>query len=323
MIGWPSQPAVQAELAALTSHHHIAVPLHAATAQAADILSIQRTSCLNPDDAAPCCAGLERVASLHRAVAPRRAPVHPLVLKNAQERSGGRADFYPRPTGGRLALWGLNSTRLLHLTHIAKSGGRSVKDELSKLMRRVAREGGVHEKRVGGAEQCYPPYVHESRVNIVFLREPRSHLLSMYQHGLQSYRDFRKCVSSRRAHRPIGCSSPRIISPSLRIPSDPGWLPNTAAPIPDGSLAWYAQSTHGLPTWPSRHAMASSYGRWTRTHPSSYGRWARKHPSRAQSPKAKEKLASGFPTGNGSGNGSGGLPGEEGTSPPNMAGVAS
>ena len=45
--------------------------------------------------------------------------------------------------------------------------------QLNKLMKRVARERGVRPLSVGGAEQCYAPFAHESRINVVFLREPR------------------------------------------------------------------------------------------------------------------------------------------------------
>ena len=58
------------------------------------------------------------------------------------------------------------------MTHIAKTGGRSVRSEMLRLVRPV-----------GGAEQCYPPFAHASRVNVIFFREPRGHVLSQYLHG--------------------------------------------------------------------------------------------------------------------------------------------
>ena len=66
----------------------------------------------------------------------------------------------------------MNTTRLFHMTHIAKTGGRSVRSEMLRLVRPV-----------GGAEQCYPPFAHASRVNVIFFREPRGHVLSQYLHG--------------------------------------------------------------------------------------------------------------------------------------------
>lgn len=38
-------------------------------------------------------------------------------------------------------------------------------------------------KPVGGAEQCHAPFVHESRVSVIFFREPRGHVLSQYLHA--------------------------------------------------------------------------------------------------------------------------------------------
>ena len=115
------------------------------------------------------CADLERIAARHRAVAPRRAPVHPLLAKHVA--SHGLGGLRRNDEGGRLASLA-NTSRIFHMTHIAKTGGRSVRAELQRLVRPV-----------GGAEQCYPPFVHESRVNIIFFREPRAHALSQYLHG--------------------------------------------------------------------------------------------------------------------------------------------
>lgn len=75
----------------------------------------------------------------------------------------------------------MNTTRIFHMTHIAKTGGRSVRVELMRLVRPV-----------GGAEQCYWPFVHPSRINVVFFREPRSHVLSQYLHGAYAGRTARR-----------------------------------------------------------------------------------------------------------------------------------
>ena len=116
----------------------------------------------------------------HRLTAPRRAPVHPLVLASAKKRI--TADGF-RVEEGRLGSW-INTTRIFHMTHIAKTGGRSVRLELLRLVRPV-----------GGAEQCYPPFAHESRVNIIFFREPRGHALSQYLHGAYAGRSARRRAS--------------------------------------------------------------------------------------------------------------------------------
>ena len=118
-----------------------------------------------PSDAQ--CDALQALAWRHRTLAPRRAPVHELVLKSAAHRD--RNGFIVRE--GRLGSWE-NTTRIFHMTHIAKTGGRSVRVELMRLVRPV-----------GGAEQCYPPFAHESRINVIFFREPRGHALSQYLHG--------------------------------------------------------------------------------------------------------------------------------------------
>ncbi len=131
------------------------------------------------------CDDLAAFAAHHRAVAPRRAPAHPLVVQHA-ENHGWNATA--RPYEGRLASWA-NTSRVFHLTHIAKTAGRSVRLELMKVVRPV-----------GGAEQCYPPFAHDSRVNIIFLRNPRSHLLSMYLHGAYAGRVARR----RAAGYPVG-----------------------------------------------------------------------------------------------------------------------
>ena len=81
-----------------------------------------------PDDAV--CDGLQAFATQHRATAPRRAPVHKLVLKSAAHRSS--AGFLRRD--GRLGSLS-NTTSIFHMTHIAKTGGRSVKQELNRLVR--------------------------------------------------------------------------------------------------------------------------------------------------------------------------------------------
>ncbi len=104
------------------------------------------------------------------AAAPRLAPPHPLIAKYALK--------HPATAGSssstdRLSpLLAKDDTRLWHLTHIAKTGGRSLRKELLKLSRVVA-----------GAEQCYAPFSHPSRLSITLFREPRSHVLSMYLHG--------------------------------------------------------------------------------------------------------------------------------------------
>ena len=115
---------------------------------------------------AAACDDLSELSALFLATAPRRAPVHPLVLKAAETHRLG-TDRAP----GRLGSW-VNTSRLFHMTHIAKTGGRSVRSEMLRLVRPV-----------GGAEQCYPPFAHASRVNVIFFREPRGHVLSQYLHG--------------------------------------------------------------------------------------------------------------------------------------------
>jgi hypothetical protein len=122
------------------------------------------------------CANLQALAWRHRQLAQRRAHVHPLVLKSAAGRDS--SGFITRE--GRLGSW-QNVTRIFHMTHIAKTGGRSVRLELLRLVRPV-----------GGAEQCYAPFAHESRINIIFLREPRGHALSMYLHGAYAGRTARR-----------------------------------------------------------------------------------------------------------------------------------
>ena len=111
------------------------------------------------------CAELE----LHRASnAPAPQP-HPFVIKYAQAK--GLTEL-PAMQPGRLSALG-NTSRLVHLTHIAKTGGRTLQKELSRIVGKVA-----------GAEQCYRPFVHgPSRINVVFFREPRAHVLSQYLHG--------------------------------------------------------------------------------------------------------------------------------------------
>ena len=115
------------------------------------------------------CDELERFAARWRSDAPRRAPVHPLLAKHAASHG---LEGLRRPTGGGRLASLANSSRIFHMTHIAKTGGRSVRAELMRLVRPV-----------GGAEQCYPPFMHASRVNIIFFREPRAHALSQYLHG--------------------------------------------------------------------------------------------------------------------------------------------
>ena len=134
MADLPRVTAIQAELTALASHHRAVVPSQQ------QLTTPSGGSCLD----------LHRLAVQHQLAAPRRAQVHKLVLANALRRAASQANYYTRDVhAGRLALWGLNTTRLLHLTHIAKSGGRSVKDELSKLMRRVR-----WLTRGGGGRRC-------------------------------------------------------------------------------------------------------------------------------------------------------------------------
>ena len=94
---------------------------------AAQLLSGGGTSVL-PDDGV--CEGLLDFAKLHRATAPRRAPVHQLVLRSAAQRSS--AGFLRR--SDRLTSLA-NTTSIFHMTHIAKTGGRSVKLELNRLVR--------------------------------------------------------------------------------------------------------------------------------------------------------------------------------------------
>lgn len=120
-----------------------------------------------PTPSSATCDALHSLAWRHRMLAPRRAPPHDLVLRSAKNRD--KAGFLVRE--GRLGSWA-NTTRIFHMTHIAKTGGRSVRLELLRLVRPV-----------GGAEQCYPPFAHESRINIIFFREPRGHALSQYLHG--------------------------------------------------------------------------------------------------------------------------------------------
>lgn len=122
------------------------------------------------------CTSLQALAWRHRQLAKRTAQVHPLVLKSAAGRDN--SGFITRE--GRLGSW-QNVTRIFHMTHIAKTGGRSVRLELLRLVRPV-----------GGAEQCYAPFAHESRINIIFLREPRGHALSMYLHGAYAGRTARR-----------------------------------------------------------------------------------------------------------------------------------
>lgn len=122
------------------------------------------------------CDQLALLAAHHRAVAPH-SPIHPIVLMHASKTASApnsSAAVLPTIGGVRLAPW---ANRLLHVTHVAKTGGRSVRAELLKLV-----------KQVGGAEQCYPPFAHPSRVNIIFFRHPRAHLVSMYVHGGHSGR---------------------------------------------------------------------------------------------------------------------------------------
>jgi hypothetical protein len=124
------------------------------------------------------CDRVDALAWHHRRTAPRRAPVHPLVLAHAQKKQRAAVGF--AVDEGRLGSWA-NSSRLFHMTHIAKTGGRSVRLELLRLVRPV-----------GGAEQCYPPFAHDSRVNIIFFREPRGHALSQYLHGAYAGRTARR-----------------------------------------------------------------------------------------------------------------------------------
>ena len=124
------------------------------------------------------CDNVAALAWQHRTLAPRRTPVHPLVILSAKKRLPEGQAYHVEE--GRLGSWN-NSSRLFHMTHIAKTGGRSVRVELQRLVKPVA-----------GAEQCYAPFVHQSRINIVFFREPRSHALSMYLHGAYAGRAARR-----------------------------------------------------------------------------------------------------------------------------------
>ena len=122
------------------------------------------------------CAALERVVDLQRSTRERLAPPHPAVVKYAEQH--GLMGLRAHNPGGWLATLAVDGpplshgSKLYHLTHIAKTGGRSVHQEIKELTGHVA-----------GAEQCHPPFVHQSRINIVFLREPRRHVISMYLHG--------------------------------------------------------------------------------------------------------------------------------------------
>ena len=78
---------------------------------------------------AAACDDLSELASHFRETAPRRAPVHPLVLKAAETHKLGTAR-----ASGRLGSW-VNTTRIFHMTHIAKTGGRSVRSEMLRLAR--------------------------------------------------------------------------------------------------------------------------------------------------------------------------------------------
>lgn len=108
--------------------------------------------------------------SKHHLASPRRAKVHRLIMLSAEQRAAQTGVRFERHAGRLASL--ANTSRIFHMTHIAKTGGRSVRAELLKIVRVV-----------GGAEQCLAPFVHESRVNVVFLREPRGHVLSQYLHG--------------------------------------------------------------------------------------------------------------------------------------------
>eukprot|EP00966_Prymnesium_polylepis_P330488 7386131-Prymnesium_polylepis.1 len=190
-----------ANLGGATTADAFALLRKADARHAAQLLAGVDTSVL-PDDAV--CEGLLDFAKLQRASAPRRAPVHQLVLRSAAQRSS--AGFLRR--SGRLSSLA-NTTSIFHMTHIAKTGGRSVKLELNRLVRASKnvsqhttrnagtfgphaagasrlRRGAAHPpivKPVGGAEQCHAPFVHESRVSVIFFREPRGHVLSQYLHA--------------------------------------------------------------------------------------------------------------------------------------------
>lgn len=80
-----------------------------------------------PNDAV--CQAFAAFSKHHRATAPRRAPVHPLILQSAAHRSS--TNFLHR--GERLQPLS-NTSSIFHITHIAKTGGRSVKYELKQLV---------------------------------------------------------------------------------------------------------------------------------------------------------------------------------------------
>ena len=131
------------------------------------------------------CQAHERHAAQLRAQAEPAKP-HPLVLKYAQSHGLANLPDLHQLGGGRLASLA-NSSRLWHLTHIAKTGGRAVQKELSRIAGRVA-----------GAEQCMQPFRHPSRINVIFFREPRAHVLSQYMHGATVGRNRRDITRSDR-----------------------------------------------------------------------------------------------------------------------------
>ena len=67
------------------------------------------------------CDLVSSLAWRHRTAAPRRAPVHHLVLLSAQKWPSSGFRIEP----GRLGSW-VNTTRLFHMTHIAKTGSRAL-----------------------------------------------------------------------------------------------------------------------------------------------------------------------------------------------------
>lgn len=75
------------------------------------------------------CQALLDFSRMYRLVSPRTTRVHPLVLSSASRLS---SDGFLR-RGDRISSLG-NTTSIFHMTHIAKTGGRSVKYELNRLV---------------------------------------------------------------------------------------------------------------------------------------------------------------------------------------------
>lgn len=76
------------------------------------------------------CQALLDFSRMYRLVSPRLTRVHPLVLSSASRLS---SDGFLSRGGDRLSSLA-NTTSIFHMTHIAKTGGRSVKYELNRLV---------------------------------------------------------------------------------------------------------------------------------------------------------------------------------------------